>query len=102
MYARLVIFKLASANGSTIRALAEEFDPLYRAQRGFRQLYVLADEASGEYGSFSVWDSSEDAEAANAAIAPQLQRALVDRLSAAPQRWFFEVVEPDRGETSPP
>ena len=94
MHARLVIFKLGPGDDSTIRAQAEEFDPLYRAQTGFRQLHVLADAVSGEYGSFSVWDSKDDAEAANAAIAPQLQRELAGRLQGAPNRWLFQVIEP--------
>jgi heme-degrading monooxygenase HmoA len=93
MYARLVIFKLGPGEGATIRALAEEFDPLYRALPGFKELRVLADEARCEYGSFSVWESKDDAEAANAVIAPELQRALAGRLQGAPNRWFFEVVE---------
>jgi hypothetical protein len=97
MYARLVIFKLAPGEGATIRALAGEFDPLYRAQPGFKALYVLADELSGEYGPFSVWESKGDADAANAVIAPQLQQRLAGRLQGAPNRWFFEVVEPTAG-----
>jgi len=52
---------------------------------------------SGEYGSFSVWNSKDDAEAANAVIAPQLQQRLAGRLQGAPIRWFFEVVEPTPG-----
>ncbi len=44
MYARLVIFKLGPGEGATIRALAEQFDPLYRAQPGFKELRVLGDE----------------------------------------------------------
>jgi hypothetical protein len=34
MYARLVIFKVGPGNRSTIEKLVDEFDPLYRAQRG--------------------------------------------------------------------
>jgi heme-degrading monooxygenase HmoA len=94
MHARLVIFKLAPGQRSTIQALARQFDPLYRAQPGFNELYVIADDLSGQYGSFSVWESQADADAANAVIAPRLQRALAGRLQDPPNRWFFEVVEP--------
>jgi heme-degrading monooxygenase HmoA len=97
MYARVVIFKLAPGQGATIRVLADEFDPLYRAQPGFKELYVLADELSGEYGSFSVWESKADADAANAVIAPQLQQRLAGQLQGTPNRWLFEVVEPTLG-----
>jgi heme-degrading monooxygenase HmoA len=94
MHARLVIFKLGPGQRSTIQALAREFDPLYRAQPGLNEHYVVADDPRGQYGSFSVWESQADADAANAVIAPRLQRALAGRLEDPPNRWFFEVVDP--------
>jgi heme-degrading monooxygenase HmoA len=94
MYARLVIFEVGAGKHSTIEALVDEFDALYRAQKGFRQVLILGDEASGEYGSFSVWESKEDAEAANAVIAPRLQQALSGLLQGPSERWGFEVLEP--------
>jgi len=71
-YARLVIFKVGPVKHATIEGLVDEFDALYRAQKGFRHVFIIGDKASGEYGSFSVWESKEDAEAANAVIAPRL------------------------------
>lgn len=94
MHARLVMFKLGPGQRSTIQALAREFDPLYRAQPGFKELHVIADDLSGRYGSFSVWESRADADTANTVIAPRLQRALAGRLQDPPNRWFFDVVEP--------
>jgi heme-degrading monooxygenase HmoA len=94
MHARLVIFKLGPGQRSTIQALARQFDPLYRAQPGFKELYVIADDVSGQYGSYSVWESQADADAANAVIAPRLQRALAGHLQDPPNRWLFEVLEP--------
>ncbi len=94
MYARLVIFKVGPGKRSTIEKLVDEFDPLYRAQKGFRQVFVIGDDETGEYGSFSVWESEEDAEAANAVIAPRLQQALTGLLQEPPNRWFFEVLGP--------
>ena len=57
-------------------------------------MFVIEDDATGEYGSFSVWESKEDAEAANAVIAPRLQQALTGLLQGPPNRWLFEVLEP--------
>jgi Antibiotic biosynthesis monooxygenase len=93
MYARLVIFEVGPGKHSTIERLVDEFDALFRAQKGFRHLFILGDEASGEYGSFSVWKSKQDADAANAVIAPRLQQALSGLLQGPPDRWFFEVLE---------
>jgi hypothetical protein len=94
MYSRLVIFEVGPGNQSTIEGLVDEFNALYRDQKEFRHVFVLGDEASGEYGSFSVWESKEDADAANAVIAPRLQQALSGLLQGPPDRWFFEVLEP--------
>ena len=99
MYSRLVIFKVGPGKHSTIERLVDEFDALYRDQEGFRHLFILGDEASGEYGSFSVWESKEDADAANAVIAPRLQQALTGLLQGRPDRWFFEVLEPKSNDT---
>ena len=94
MYARLVIFKVGPGNRSTIEKLVEEFDHLYQAQKGFKHVFIIGEDATGEYGSFSVWESEKDAEAANAVIAPRLQQALTGLLQGPPDRWFFEVLEP--------
>jgi hypothetical protein len=66
---------------------------------GTWRLFIVGDEASGEYGSFSVWESKEDADAANAVIAPRLQQALAEVLQGPPDRWFFEVLEPKSDDT---
>ncbi len=50
MYARLVILEVRPQKRSTMEGLVEEFDALYRAQKGFRHVFIIADEASGEYG----------------------------------------------------
>ena len=94
MYARLVIFKVGPGNRSTIEKLVEEFDPLYQAQKGFRHVFIIGDDATGEYGSFSVWESEEDAEAANAVTAPRLQQALAVLRQGPQNRWLFEVLKP--------
>ena len=99
MYSRLVIFKVGPGKHSNIEGLVDEFDDLYRVQKGFRHVFIIGDETSGEYGSFSVWESKEDAEAANAVIAPRLQQALTSLLQGSPERWGFEVLEPKRNAT---
>ena len=89
MYARLVILQVGPSKRSIIERLVNDFDPLYRAQTGFRQVFVIGDHPTGEYSSFSMWKTHEDAEAANAVIAPQLQQALIGLLQGPPSRWFF-------------
>jgi heme-degrading monooxygenase HmoA len=104
MYARLVIFEVGPGKRSTIEKLVDEFDPLSRAQKGFRHMFVIGDEATGEYGSFSVWESKEDAKAANAVSAPQLQQAFTGLLQGPPNRSFrgARTQEERRQRSAPP
>jgi heme-degrading monooxygenase HmoA len=99
MFARLVIFRVGSGKRSAIEKLVNKFDALYRVQKGFKHVFIVGDEASGEYGSFSVWESKEDADAANAVIASRLQQALAEVLQGPPDRWFFEVLESKSDDT---
>ncbi len=94
MYARLVIFKVGPGMRATIEQIVDQFDRLYRSQAGFKNLFIIGDDSTGEYGSFSVWESRDEADAANAVIAPQLQQALTGKLQGPPSRWFFEILEP--------
>ncbi len=77
MYVRLNMFSVGSGQRAEFERLADRFAPIFRAQRGFKRVtFVEADAAAGEYGSFSLWDIREDAEAADTALMPQLQQAV--------------------------
>jgi heme-degrading monooxygenase HmoA len=77
MYIRLNMFSVGSGKPWEVEQLADRFAPIFRAQRGFKSVTLFeADAAAGEYGSFSFWDTREDAEAADAALMPQLQQAM--------------------------
>jgi heme-degrading monooxygenase HmoA len=77
--------------------LVARFDPVFRAQKGFRSVtFFAADEAAGEYASFSVWETREDAEAANAAMMPQLRQAVGEagvQMQGPPIQRFGEVYQ---------
>ena len=98
MYAQLVILHLGPGMRSTAEKLADQFAPVLEAQKGFKKITFLGDEAEGDYGSFSLWESKEDAEAeaeAEAeAIRPQLEQAVSGNAKAPPTRRLFEVYEP--------
>ena len=78
--------------------LADQFAPLFRAQKGFKSVtFFEADAAAGEYGSFSLWDTREDAEAADAALRPQLRQAVSGlglQMQGTPIRRIGEAYEP--------
>ena len=77
MYVRLNMFSVGSGQRTEFERLADQFAPLFRAQKGFKSAtFFEADAAAGEYGSFSLWDTREDAEAADAALMPQVRQAV--------------------------
>ena len=65
-----------------------------RGSEGFQKITFFGDEAAGDYGSFSLWESKEDAEAEAEAIRPQLEQAVSGIAKEPPTRRLFEVYEP--------
>ncbi len=94
MYASLVMLTLGPGKRSTGEKLADQFAPALKTLKGFKRVTFLGDEAVGEYGSLSLWESREDVEAAAAVIGPQLEQAVSGIAKGPPTRRFFEVYEP--------
>ena len=94
MYASLVMLTLGPGTRSAAEKLADQFAPALRTLKGFKRVTFLGDEIVGEYGSLSVWESKEDAEAAAAVIGPQLEQAVSGIVKKPPTRQIFEVYEP--------
>ena len=98
MYIRLNMFSVGSGQRSEFERLADRFAPIFRAQKGFKSVtFFEADAAAGEYGSFSIWDTREDAEAADAALMPQLRQAVSGlglQMRGTPIRRIGEGYEP--------
>jgi heme-degrading monooxygenase HmoA len=58
MYVRLNMFSVGSGQRAAFERLADQFAPIFRAQKGFQSVtFFEADAAAGEYGSFSTWDT---------------------------------------------
>lgn len=94
MYARYIVLKLGTANRALGKRIADGAASRYAAQKGYRSVTFLFDEAAGEYASLSVWNSREEAEAASAALRPWLLEVTSGQLLAPPESHFFEVYEP--------
>ena len=95
MYAQLVIIALGPGMRSAAEKLADQFAPVIKTQKGFKSITFFGDEEGGEYGSFSLWETKEDAEADASVTNPQLGKILRDIAKAPPTRQFFEVYEPE-------
>ena len=68
MYARYFTFKSSPENRKTIEEMADGIYGYTKSLRGFVSATYVISEDGTEYGSFSVWESKEDAEKAGASI----------------------------------
>ena len=94
MYARLVRITVGAADRPAMERLADASAPRYRTLKGFKGVTFLADEAQGQYGSLSLWESREDAEAAGQQMGPSMQQAVAGIAKGPPVVQVFEVYEP--------
>ena len=94
MYALLLLFPLGPGMRSTAEKLGDQFSPLHRAAKGFKNETFLADDTAGEYGSLTLWESKEDIGAFQKAASPHLTKALTGIAKGPPSIRVFEVYEP--------
>ena len=94
MYASLVMLTIGPGMRSTGEKLAEQFGSALKSLKGFKSVTFFADVEVGEYGSLSIWESKEDAEAAAAVLRPKSEQALSGIAKGPPTRKYFEVYEP--------
>lgn len=99
MYARFTMFTLGPGTRSTYDALIDQFRSALKARKGLKSVQFIGDDETGQYGTFAIWESEEDAEAASQALNPKLQeslKGLVETRSQYPLFELIEVVEPDK------
>jgi heme-degrading monooxygenase HmoA len=93
MYARLVLFTTEPGARPTMEQIADSNVSLFKAQPGFVSVSFLVDEAETEYGTFTLWESKEAADAAFEALKPSLEKA-AGVANAPPNIRLYEVYEP--------
>jgi len=81
-------------NRPAMEQLADTSVRQYRTLKGFQGVTFLADDAQGQYGSLSLWESHEDAEAAGQQMGPPMQQAVAGIAKGPPVVQVFEVYEP--------
>jgi len=94
MYAQLVMLTLGPGTRSAAEKLADQFAPILKTLKGFKRITFFGDETVGVYGSFSLWESKEDAEATAAVTGPKIEQAVGGIAKSPPVRQYFEVYEP--------
>lgn len=95
MYARIVTIYVKPGARDTATRIGDEANALYRRSKGFVDVYFMFfDEAKGEYGSFSVWQTREDADAAAATHRELLAKNHPNDMVAPAKVQVVEVYEP--------
>jgi heme-degrading monooxygenase HmoA len=94
MFARLVVLSLEPGNLPATVKMAEAHAPILRRLHGFRGLTFLHNDERCEYGSFSLWDTQEDAEAVSRVDELQVREAFMKVMKGRPSVRIFEVYEP--------
>ncbi len=94
MYARLTLFTLGPGQREFAEGLADKFSPLFATLKGFKSTSFMGDFDAGEFGSLSIFETREDADAAGEILTPKLQEAVGDRLKGPPTIKTLEVYEP--------
>jgi hypothetical protein len=80
-----------------MRSVAEKMcrqrEPVFKSHKGLKSVTFVGDDASGEYGGFSIWERKKDPDAHLAATRPNLQEALKDIVKEPPVTKVFRVFE---------
>ena len=76
MYATLLTLTLGPGMRSAGEKLADQFAPALKTMKGFKGVTFFGDETTGDYGSLTLWETKEDAEAAAAVTGPKLEQAV--------------------------
>ena len=94
MIARLILMNFGPGTRSAGEKVADQFAPIHKTMKGFKDVIFFADFETGECGSLSMWESKEDAEAAAALMRPKLMEAVGSMLKGPPTVKMFELYEP--------
>ncbi|MDW7650537.1 MAG: antibiotic biosynthesis monooxygenase [Bacillota bacterium] len=94
MVVSLVMFNLGKGKKSAAEDLADQFAMLHKNFKGLKSLTFFSDENTGDYGSFSIWESQEALDAAVANYGFDLHEALSAVATAPPTIKTFAVYEP--------
>lgn len=94
MYARHFTFKATSSPRPEVEAIADQVFGFMKSLPGFISVHFLVSEDEQEYGTFSLWESKQNAESAGEALRENTKDALA-RLAVAPStQQVLEVYKP--------
>jgi hypothetical protein len=93
MFARKVLMHLKVSGGAEFKEKIEgEVIPLLRQQAGFLDEITFLCLGGREVHAFSLWETTEQAEAYNLGVYPQVKNMLAPLLEGTPRVQMFEVL----------
>ena len=98
MVARLHLYKAKPESLFKVQGLVDYFAPILKARRGYKGATFFGNDKVGEYGSFVIWASKEDADAAAEALFPILKEKLSSIAKETVKHTLYDNIEP-RGIT---
>ena len=94
MYARFLKFNTDPSRRSEVEAVADRAFEIAKQQQGFISIHFVISSDESEYGSFSLWESKDDAETGGGAIRSQIGATQQDLAKAPPTLDVYEVYKP--------
>ncbi|OEY67502.1 antibiotic biosynthesis monooxygenase family protein [Marinobacter sp. X15-166B] len=94
MYARHFTFKSTADNRPSVEKIADDIYGYTKSLQGFVSATYTVSEDETEYGSFTVWQTRKDAEAAAESIREKVMPQLEAIVTAPPEVSMLEVYEP--------
>ena len=94
MYARFLKFNADPSKRSEVEALADRAFAIAKQQQGFISIHFIISSDESEYGSFSLWESKNDAETGGTAIRSETATTLGELASTPPTIDVYEVYKP--------
>ena len=94
MYARFLKFNTDPSRRSEVEALADRAFAIAKQQQGFISIHFVISSDESEYGSFSLWESENDAETGGSRIRSEVAETLQGIATAPPTIDVYEVYKP--------
>lgn len=94
MYARFFKFEASPDRRPEVEALADQVFKLAKSLQGFISIHFVIAEDENEFGSFSLWESENDAAAAGESIRSEIGETIQKVASGPPKTNVYEVYKP--------
>lgn len=94
MYARFFRFNANPDRRPEIEALADQVFKMAKSLQGFISIHFVIAGDENEFGSFSLWESKDDATAAGESIRSEIGETLQKVASGPPKTNVYEVYKP--------